>query len=71
LRIAAEIRADGELAAFVTDRYSSWDSGIGAKIEAGNADFRSLEAYMLAKGEISPNQSGRQEMLEHLINRYL
>ena len=35
------------------------------------ADFKSLEAYMLKKGEAAPNQSGRQEMLEHLINRYL
>jgi xylose isomerase len=71
LKIAAEIRADGELAAFVKDRYSTWDSGIGADIESGKADFKSLEAYMLGKGEISANQSGRQEMLEHLINRYL
>ena len=71
LRIAAEIRADGELAAFVTDRYSSWDTGIGAEIEADQADFKSLETYMLAKGEAAPNHSGRQEMLEHLINRYL
>lgn len=71
LKIAADIRADGELAAFVKQRYSSWDEGIGAEIEAGQADFKSLEAYMLEKGEVAPNQSGRQEMLEHLINRYL
>ena len=71
LKIAAEIRADGELDAFVNVRYSSWDTGIGAEVESGNADFKTLEAYMLGKGEISPNQSGRQEMLEHLINRYL
>lgn len=71
LKIAAAIRADGELAGFVKDRYSSWDSGIGAEIEGGKANFKSLEAYMLKKGEAAPNQSGRQEMLEHLINRYL
>jgi xylose isomerase len=71
LKIAAAIRADGELASFVKDRYSSWDTGIGAEIEGGKADFKSLEAYMLKKGEASPNHSGRQEMLEHLINRYL
>ncbi len=71
LKIAAAIRADGELAAFVKQRYSSWDSGIGAEIEAGRADFKSLEAYILPKGEAAPNQSGRQEMLENLINRYL
>ena len=71
LKLAAAIRADGELQNFVADRYSSWDSGVGAEIESGKADLKSLEAYMLAKGDIAPNQSGRQEMLEHLVNRYL
>ena len=70
LRIAAAIRADGELSKFVQQRYASWDAGIGAEIESGSADFTSLEAYMLEKGEIDANQSGRQEMLEHLVNRY-
>lgn len=71
LKIAAAIRADGELAKIVKDRYSSWDSGVGAEIEAGKHGFASLEKYMLGKGEISPNKSGRQEMIEHLINRYI
>ena len=71
LKIAAAIRQDGEFEKFVKDRYSSWDSGIGAEIESGKADFKSLEAYMLKKGEIAPNKSGRQEMLEHLFNRYI
>jgi len=71
LKIAAAIRADGELAAFVKDRYSSWDTGIGAEIESGKADFKSLESYMLKQGDITPNRSGRQEMLENLINRYI
>jgi len=71
LKIAAAIRADGELDAFVQQRYASWDDGIGAEIEAGRASFKSLEAYMLQKGDIAPNTSGRQEMLENLVNRYL
>ena len=71
LKIAAAIRADGGLAAFVKNRYRSWDSGIGAEIESGRASLESLEAYMLQKGDIWPNESGRQEMLENLINRYL
>ena len=56
---------------FVKQRYSSYDSGIGAKIEDGSASFADLEAYMLEKGEADPNQSGRQEMLENLVNQYL
>jgi xylose isomerase len=71
LKIAAAIRADGELDAFVKQRYASWDTGIGAAIESGTADFKTLEAYLLDKGEVTPNASGRQEMLENLINRYL
>jgi xylose isomerase len=71
LKIAAAIRADGALEKIVKDRYSSWASGIGAEIEAGKASFASLEKYMLAKGDISPNASGRQEMIENLINTYL
>ncbi len=71
LKIAAAIRADGQLERFVKERYSSWDSGIGAEIEGGKASFASLEKYMLAKGEITANKSGRQEMLENLINMYI
>ena len=71
LRIAAAIRADGKLDQFVTDRYASWDTGVGADIEANNQDFESLEAYMLQQGEITPNVSGRQEMVENLINQYM
>lgn len=71
LKIAAAIRRDGILEEFVRRRYRSWDEGIGAEIESGRANFRSLEAYMLAKGEAAPNESGRQEWLENVINRYL
>ena len=71
LKIAAAIRAEGELANLVKERYSSWDTGVGAEIEAGKHDFKSLEAYMLEKGDITPNTSGRQEMYENLINRYI
>ena len=71
LKIAAAIRADGKLAEIVKDRYSSWDTGIGAEIESGKASFATLEKYMLDKGEITPNRSGRQEMIENLINTYL
>jgi xylose isomerase len=71
LKIAAAIRADGRLEGLLTERYDSWDSGIGADIEAGKASYVSLEKYMLDKGDISPNRSGRQEMLENLINLYI
>jgi xylose isomerase len=71
LKIAAKIREDGWLSELVKQRYASWDGGIGAEIEAGQHSFASLEAYMLKKGNPDANVSGRQEMIENLINRYL
>ena len=70
-KIAAAIRNDGVLDDFVKDRYGSYDSGIGKSIESGEATFASLEEYMLDKGEPAKNASGRQEMLENVINDYL
>ncbi|MFV0444012.1 MAG: xylose isomerase [Planctomycetaceae bacterium] len=70
-KIAAAIRKDGVLEKFVTDRYSSFDSGIGKKIEQGKVKFSDLETYMLEKGDAAPNNSGRQEWIENLINQYI
>ena len=70
LKNAHAIREDGRLSDFVNDRYSSYDSGIGAKIESGDVGFEELEAHVLANGE--PDlKSGRQEMLENLINEFI
>ncbi|HDZ22346.1 hypothetical protein LCGC14_0203940 [marine sediment metagenome] len=71
LKIAADIRADGDLANFVKARYASYDGGIGADIESGKADFKSLRKYAEDKGEPAANESGRVEMLENLLNSYL
>jgi xylose isomerase len=71
LKIAAAIRRDGRLKKFVDNRYRSWDSGIGAKIESGNVGFRELEAYMLKQGEAQANESGRQEVLEAVFNEFI
>tara|TARA_Y100001934_G_C12386251_1_gene796025 strand:+ start:11389 stop:12714 length:1326 start_codon:yes stop_codon:yes gene_type:complete len=70
LKIAAAIRKDGRLAEFVKNRYSSWDSGIGAKIEAKKVGFSQLEKYALTSKE-PKNVSGRQEFLENLINEFI
>ncbi len=71
LKIASAIRKDGRLADFLKQRYSSWDTGIGSKIESGKADFKELEAYILKKGEAAANVSGRQELLENIINDFI
>ncbi|HEY6167089.1 MAG TPA: xylose isomerase, partial [Verrucomicrobiae bacterium] len=71
LKIAAAIRADGRLAEFVRNRYRSWDAGLGRDIEKGRVGFRQLAAHMLKQGEAAPNESGRQEFLENLINEFI
>ena len=70
LKIAQAIREDGRLAGFVQQRYSSFDNDIGAKVESGSCSFEDLEAHALAHGEPSLT-SGRQEMLENLINEFI
>jgi xylose isomerase len=71
LKIAAAIRADGGLDQMLKDRYGSWDTGIGQEIEQGKHSLKSLEKYMLDKGDITPNKSGRQEMIENWVNRWV
>ena len=68
---AAAIRADGVLDDLLAKRYASWDTGIGADIEVGKAGFAGLSRYVLDKGPIEPNQSGRVEMLENILNEYI
>ena len=71
VKIARAILADGRLAAFVKERYRSWDCELGRRVEAGKATFDDLEAYILPKGDAAKNSSGRQEMLENLINEFI
>lgn len=70
LKIAHRIIEDGELDRFVKARYATFDSGIGKTVTAGKATFDSLEKHALKLGSVIPS-SGRQEMLENLINDYM
>ena len=70
LKIAHAIRQDGRLGDFVKARYSSFDQDIGAKIEAGEVGFEELEKFALSNGEPTLG-SGRQEMLENLLNEFI
>lgn len=71
-KAARALIADGRIDKFVEDRYASWNTGIGADIIAGKADFVSLEKYALEKGEVTDSlTSGRQEMLESIVNNVL
>lgn len=67
LRNAYKIIEDGRIDEFVKKRYSSYKSGMGAKIVNGETDLNELSEYALSLNEVKP-ESGRQEYLESVIN---
>ena len=46
---ASKLLDDGILPALVKERYGSFDSGIGAKIEKGTTNFEELEVCKLTQ----------------------
>jgi len=68
LLAADQLLKDGRIDKFVTERYSSYKSGIGKEIVSDKATLESLETYALKMGEVVTNISGRQEMLESILN---
>lgn len=51
-------------------RYSSFDTGKGKEFEEGKINFKEL--YAIAKENDEPElQSGKQELFENIINRYI
>jgi xylose isomerase len=70
LLIAHRVLTDGTLSKFVEERYGSFKTGIGADIMAGNVGLEDVQKWILAAGDPTP-QSGRQEMLENIVNSYL
>lgn len=71
LRMADKLIRDGRLDTFVSDRYASYRTGIGKRIVDGSAGMKELEEYALSMGDVTTNQSGRQEYLEQVLNEIL
>lgn len=71
LKVAAAIRADGRLTQIVKERYDSWDEGVGAEIEAGKHTFSSLEKVALSQPDPIQHHSGRQELIENILNEFV
>jgi xylose isomerase len=67
---AARMIADGALDKALAARYAGWEEGIGASIAADKESFRSLGAFSLDMAD-PELESGRQEYLESVVNRYL
>ncbi len=70
LKSAAKMIKDGVFDKFIKERYAGWDKGLGEDIEKGKTDFEKLQGYILKNGE-PQIQSGRQEMLEIILNDYI
>lgn len=70
LKIAAKMVKAKALEKVIKKRYAGWDKAFGKKIESGKATFKELEDYTHKHGE-PVIQSGRQEMLENILNDFI
>lgn len=70
LLTAHTVLQDKVLDKFIAERYSSYNSGIGAKIMGGKVGLKDLEDWILKEGK-PELESGRQEMLENILNSYI
>ena len=70
LLIAHKIIEDKVLSNFISERYSSHNSGIGAQIMSGKVGMEEVDKWV--RNEKNPVLvSARQEMLENIINSYM
>ncbi|KAL4235766.1 hypothetical protein ACF0H5_004158 [Mactra antiquata] len=70
LKCAAKIKEEGVFTKYVKERYSTFDSGIGQKIEQGTTSFEELEKFAMENGE-PVAVSGEQEHCENMLNYYV
>lgn len=68
---AAELMEDGRINEFVRERYSGYDTGIGARIREGSVTLLELSDYAEKMGAPELPGSGRQEYLESIVNSIL
>jgi xylose isomerase len=68
--IADDILQNSAYKKMKKDRYASFDQGLGKEFEEGKLTLENLREFAIQNGE--PWQmSGKQEMLENLINNYI
>lgn len=70
LKVAAKLIEDKVFDNFIANRYASYNEGIGKDIVDNKVGFKELEAYALEHG-VTQNESGRQELLESILNQYI
>ena len=70
LLIAHDILTKSNYQKMKSDRYASFDSGVGEDFEKGKLSLEDLRLHAINVGEPVPT-SGKQELLENLINQYI
>jgi xylose isomerase len=67
---AAALIEDSQWQRFVDERYAGWDGELGKSILAGSKSLDDLATLVEERGLDPKPKSGRQEMLENLVNRF-
>ncbi|HOL19463.1 MAG TPA: xylose isomerase, partial [Candidatus Hydrogenedens sp.] len=70
LKIAGKLIKDKVFEKAIAQRYAGWNKDFGKKIENKKLSFVELAKYAEAHGE-PKLQSGRQELLENILNEYI
>ncbi|MEO1749247.1 MAG: xylose isomerase, partial [Pseudomonadota bacterium] len=70
LKAAAKMLEDGVLEAMRRDRYAGWESPEGQSMLT-DSSLEAIESRVLAEHIAPAPVSGRQELLENIVNRYV
>lgn len=71
LKAAYAMLKDGALEGPLTDRYTGWNGDEARKMLVGGYGLDDIAGYVEAAGVNPEPRSGRQEMLENIVNRYV
>ncbi len=71
LKAAAAMIEDGALSAPLNDRYAGWEQEGAKNMLSGKQSLEEIAAWV-EQSQLNPSpKSGRQEMLENIVNRYV
>jgi xylose isomerase len=68
---AAAMIEQGKLAAIVKDRYAGWQGELGRAILDGKMTLEAVSDGAVAEGVTPRPRSGRQELIENILGRYI
>jgi xylose isomerase len=71
VKAAAKMIEDKALSGPLADRYAGWQSSEAQNVLSGGSSLEALEAYVLNHGVNPKPRSGKQELLENVVNRYV